>query len=115
MDDGVNPLIVSLLAYWYSNQSAEVRRQSAVSVKFGIGNGVRQGAVLSPYMFTTYIRDMVRCVVDTGIIGCSIGGHIINLLAYADDIVLFAPSWRAMQSLLSGCSQCAVWLFRPFL
>ena len=42
-------------------------------------------------------------MVDTGI-GCSIGGHIINLLAYADDIVLLAPSWRAMQSLLSVLS-----------
>jgi len=54
MDDGVNPLIVNLLAYWYSNQSAEVRWQSAVSAKFGIGNGVRQGGVLSPYLFTRY-------------------------------------------------------------
>ena len=46
IDDGVNPLIVNLLAYWYSNQTVEVRWQSAVSVKFGIGNGVRQGGVL---------------------------------------------------------------------
>ena len=64
------------------------------------------GGVLSPYLFTRYIRDMVRCVVDTGI-GCSIGGHIINLLVYADDIVLLAPSWRAACShyyLFSMCS-----------
>ena len=27
--------------------------------------------------------------------------HFINILAYADDIVLIAPSWRALQHLLN--------------
>jgi len=33
-------------------------------------------------------------------IGCNIGGIVMNVLAYADDIVLLAPAWRAMQRLL---------------
>ena len=27
--------------------------------------------------------------------GCCIGGMMLNVLAYADDLVLLAPSWRA--------------------
>ena len=67
-------------------------------------------ALASPYIFTIYIRDMIRSVVDAGV-GCVIGGHIINILqAYADDIVVVAPSWRAMQLLLSVLNAQSVML-----
>ena len=40
-------------------------------------------------------------------IGCNIGGLFYNILAYADDIVLLAPSWNALQSLISLLGSCA--------
>ena len=33
-------------------------------------------------------------------LGCTYAGTIINLLAYADDMVVLAPSWQALQSIL---------------
>ena len=33
-------------------------------------------------------------------IGCRIGGLPVNIIAYADDIVLLAPSWHALQALI---------------
>ena len=51
------------------------------------------------FLFCRYIRDLLCDVAQSGI-GCNIGGVFINILAYADDIVLLAPSWRAMQVLL---------------
>ena len=99
-DDDVNCLTVNLLAYWYCNQFAEVRWQNSVSARLFINNGVRQGDVLSPLLFTRYIRDMISTIVATNV-GCANQGQLINLLAYADDLVLIAPSWRAMQRLLS--------------
>jgi hypothetical protein len=33
-------------------------------------------------------------------LGCNIGGIVINALAYADDVVMLAPAWRAIQRLL---------------
>jgi len=33
-------------------------------------------------------------------VGCNVGERGINMLAYADDIVLCAPSWRALQRLI---------------
>jgi len=33
-------------------------------------------------------------------IGCFIGNQSLNVLAYADDLVLLVPSWKALQQLL---------------
>ena len=66
---------------------------------FTIGNGTRQGSVLSPYLFCRYIHELLAELSCSGI-GCNIGGMLVNVLAYADDLVLFAPSWRALQQLL---------------
>jgi len=43
---------------------------------------------------------LIRSVVVSAV-GCMIGHQMVNLLAYADGLVLLAPSWRAMQYLLS--------------
>jgi len=68
-----------------------VRWQNTQSESFGIQNGTRQGSVLSPYRFTRYIREVLSGIVDSNI-GCNIGGYMVNILAYADDLVLLAGS-----------------------
>jgi len=34
-------------------------------------------------------------------IGCNTGGLFVNVLAYADDLVLLTSSWKALQQLLT--------------
>jgi len=36
-----------------------------------------------------------------------IGVLSVNILAYADDIVIISPSWRGLQALLDKLSLCA--------
>jgi len=55
--------------------------------------------LLSPWFFARCVRDMLAHVARSRI-GCNVGGMCINILAYADDIVLLAPSWRGLQQLL---------------
>ena len=55
--------------------------------------------ILSPYLFTRYIRELLCSIVSIRI-GCNVGGMMMNVLAYADDIALLAPSWAAMQYLI---------------
>ena len=57
------------------------------------------GEILSPYLFTRYIRDLLQRIIHSRV-GCNIGGYMFNVLAYADNIVLLAPSWKALQFLL---------------
>lgn len=40
-------------------------------------------------------------------IGCNFGGVMMNLLAYADDMVLIAPSWHALQNLIQVAADAA--------
>jgi len=46
------------------------------------------------------MRELLGSVRNTGI-GCFVGDVCMNILAYADDIVVLAPSWHALQMLLS--------------
>jgi len=70
------------------------RWQNVCSAYFSVNKGVRQGGILSPYLFRFYIRDLN--------IGCNFAGTNVSLLAYADDLVLLAPSWRALQCLFKA-------------
>jgi len=83
-----------------------VRWQSSHSACFNIANGVRQGGVLSPFLFRVYIRELINSVVKSKI-GCYIAGVCVNLLAYADNIVLLSPSWHGLQKLLNVIEKAA--------
>jgi len=47
------------------------------------------------------IRSIANCTV-----GCNIGNMSVNILAYADDIVLLSPSWRGLQLLIDTLFLC---------
>ena len=87
------------MAFWYANQQLCVRWMSTFSRFFTTTNGTRQGSILWPYLFSRYIRELLYEVVQSKC-GCCIGDMMLNVLAYADDIVLLAPSWRAIQDLM---------------
>jgi len=99
IDDGNDVFLVKLLAFWYSNQSLCVAWQGCYSDQFLVGNGTKEGGVLSPFLFTRYVRPLITAVVQRRI-GCNVGGLFVNIFAYADDMVLLAPSWHALQELI---------------
>ena len=98
-NDPKSRLLVRLLSTWYSTQSVFVRWKQMDSDTFEVQTGVRQGGVLSPYLFRFYVRDMIRLVTQMRV-GCCIDNTMINLLCFADDMVLVAPSWNALQFLI---------------
>ena len=59
--------VVRLLIYWYSNQKMNVRWKHILSGSFYMKNGTRQSSVLSPYLFTVYMRCVTKDVVQTGL------------------------------------------------
>ena len=66
--------------------------------------GVRQGGVLSPFLFAIFIDSIVDKVKATGV-GCYLNSVCVSILLYADDIILTAPSVRTLQHLLDVCQQ----------
>ena len=69
-------------------------------------NGVRQGAILSPVLFCVYFDTLLTSLCNTGI-GCHVGSFFVGALAYADDLVLLAPSANAMRRMLLICEDYA--------
>jgi hypothetical protein len=57
---------------------------------FFVKNGVKQGGILSPSLFSIYTKEMLENLRKTGL-GCHIGITFVGALAYADDIIILAP------------------------
>ena len=57
---GVSGLFVKLLMYWYSHLRSAVLWNSVLGECFSVMCGVRQGGVLSPYLFAFYINDIIN-------------------------------------------------------
>ena len=47
-----------ILIFWYSNQQMSVKWGKMFSRCFNVTNGVRQGGILSPYLFSIYVDDL---------------------------------------------------------
>ena len=60
-----------------------------------VKNGVKQGGVLSPILFSIYTDGLLKRPQETGV-GCYMGHHCSGALAYADDITLLSPSRSGM-------------------
>ena len=56
-----------------------------------ITNGVKQGDVISPRMFTIYIDQLLLRLKKSGI-GCHLHGKYMESLGYVDDVILLSPN-----------------------
>ena len=97
-------LIVRIMLFWYQKQSMCVKWGKTISKYFPVSNGVRQGGILSPKLFSMYVDDLSNKLIDSKI-GCHIDNHCMNHVMYADDICIMAPSAVALQELLNICHE----------
>lgn len=67
------------------------------------GRGVKQGDPLSPVLFNLVIDRLIRLLPPD--IGCRIGNHVLNIAAFADDLVIFASTPMGLQRLLDIVSE----------
>ena len=95
-------IFVRLLIFLYIHQSCKVRWNKSYSESFSVVNGVRQGAVLSPSLFSLYIDKLLLNLKASGF-GCNIGNHFYGASAYADDIILLSPTRSGLQEMFTLC------------
>ena len=101
---GVPTSVVRILVFWYSHQSMYVKWGNSTSAPFKVCNGVKQGSILSPFLYNIYM-DELSTRLNSCRTGCMVGDTFINHLMYADDLVIFCPYSAGFQELLRICSQ----------
>ena len=90
------------LEVWFAIGSTCIKWCNLFSRSFVLSCGVRQGGVLSPYLFALYI-DSIFDKVKRCNYGCSLKWFCLSVLLYADDILLLAPTVTSLQLLLHVC------------
>ncbi|GFO05905.1 retrovirus-related pol polyprotein from type-1 retrotransposable element r2 [Plakobranchus ocellatus] len=97
---GFPPHLVALIQSLYTDQTAKIRWNCSHTKPFRIGKGVRQGCILSPHLFSTYIEQIMR---DTEMerYGIVVGGRKISNLRYADDIAICANNQTEATTLMN--------------
>ena len=74
---------------------------------FRTTRGVKQGGCLSPFLFAIYFNDMVTEIIELGL-GVSFNNLLIDILLYADDILLVSESKTNMLSMLNVMSNFGI-------
>ena len=93
--------LTCLLRKLYAGHEATVRNRHGTTDWFQIRKGVRQGYVLSPYLFNFYEEYIMRnAVMDEAQTIIKIDARNINNLRYTDDTTLMAESEEELKSLL---------------
>ncbi len=91
------PIITRVLLTWYRDHRMCVRWNNSLSQTFPVSNGVRQGGVLSPILFTIYVDDLL-CGLERLGVGCHWKSAFVGAVFYADDLALLAHSPSALAS-----------------
>ena len=102
----IPPAYVRLLLNLYTNSVTCVSWNGVCSRRFPVKNGVRQGRIISRILFCVYIDGLLQRLYESGV-GCYIGNVFVGALAYADDVVLLAPTHCAMRRMLRVCEDFA--------
>jgi Reverse transcriptase (RNA-dependent DNA polymerase) len=105
--DYIPATFVRILLKLYTEHCVQVTWADFASDYFSVVNGVKQGGVLTPTLFCVYIEDLLVKLSQCGV-GRFIGTNFVGAFAYADDIVLLAPSPSATLKLLPVCESFAL-------
>jgi hypothetical protein len=80
----------------YTDQQIRVLPNGEYSNCSSVKNSVKQSAVVSPILFCVYLDVLQAEYKKTGL-GCFISAWLAAALVYGDDMILMAPSARAMR------------------
>ena len=100
------PVVLRLIMNMYILQKMQVRFSNSLYNQFTVGNGVKQGGVLSPILFTVYIDKLIKILKQRNV-GCKIGNNFLGLFGYADDLTFLCPTLSGLREMLNICEDYA--------
>ena len=109
---GIPTRIWHVLNNWYTSSSCSVLQCGNHSRSFPILQGVHQGAILSPLLYSIFVDDLLNTLDHSGL-GARIGEVFCGAPMYADDLALVASSPEELQAMLDIVSHYASqWHYR---
>ena len=78
----------------------------SISSQFTACNGVKQGSILSPILFSVYMDGLFEKLEKSGE-GCHMGNHYTGGIGYVDDLTLLTPTRSGLKVLIEICKQYA--------
>ena len=100
-EKGIPDHLTHLLRNLYAGQGATVRTRHGTTDWFQIGEGVRQGYILSACLFNLYAEYIMRNAgLDGALAGIKTAKRNINSLRYTDDTALMAENKDELKSFL---------------
>ena len=100
LDRNVPLHITKLFIIWYREQEFMVRCGTSLSMTFLCSNRIRLGGSCHHYCCLNHHLQ------ESGVV-CYVGSAWVNLLSYADDMVLLTSTVTALQTLLEVCQSYA--------
>ena len=105
------PFILNMIKFILFNTRICVNFNGSFSPEWNIVRGVRQGGVTSAFLLINiYINEIIEHLSHLNV-GCKIGVNTVNIMAYADDIILLSPYVKSLQFLIDKISE----LFNDYL
>ena len=94
------PRLWLALYNYYMLSSFVILYDGATSSKGSITCGVKQGGILSPYLFSFFLNDLLISL-EKSRFGTYIGRLFTGVVAYADDIFLLSKTFYGMQAMIN--------------
>eukprot|EP00111_Clytia_hemisphaerica_P001565 TCONS_00004470-protein len=95
--------ILKFLIKLYLNSESAIMYNGHKTKSFNLSQGVRQGSLLSPYLYNFYTEDLLAKIKDLKI-GATLGNGLnTSIIAYADDLILLSPTLRSLQVMIDKC------------
>ncbi len=96
---GIRGRFLVALKKMYERVESCVRVDDSLTDWFEVSNGVKQGCILSPTLFSLFMEDLVQEIKDLkqGVVCADV---MVSLLLFADDIVLIAPNPQNLQAMI---------------
>jgi hypothetical protein len=106
---GIQGKMLKLIKSMYQTVQACVRGSYGTTEYFKCMQGLKQGCILSPILFSILINELANDIINNGRHGVSLSAHEIDLflLLFADDLTLLAVTITGLQNQLNVLRESA--------
>ena len=88
---GIPDHLTCLLRHLYAGREATVRTGHGTTDWFQTGKGVRQGFILSPYLFNLYAEHIMQ---NAGLEEAQAGIKMLGEISITSDVQMTPPLWQ---------------------